>query len=336
MIFHITPPENRYDLYQIILGEASGVASTLVPVASSTVIGTFPEYITEYEYTSSSGDYYYSIMWEYSNGGFSDWSTPRMVGRTGIETSYIIVNAPSVSSVYIMNPVSGDVPYPTGNWLSYNKEYYITIDSTLSGGLTWPMEADYQFTFTSRYCPLFSSVNEVRYEAGDFINNLMDDTINRIIHKNSTYIINRYVNLKGAIPTNYTCDGSLLNVAFKRYVTCKSALDSITATQLSTGGNALKKLGDMTIQYGGINAKTDPNNKKQELKECIDSTLSVIFSGFSFKMGVIGKDFIPLRHPMSDPSFGRLSVADKNYEYNWESKFDETLYPTNIIVGSGS
>ena len=321
MIFKFNPPD-RYDLNQIILGEATGVTSTLTPVASSTIIGDFPSYITEYSYPSSSGDYYYSIKWMYDNGGYSDWSSPRMTGRTGIDTDYIIINTPSVSSIYIMNPVSGDITTYSDMWLDYNKEYYITISSDLSGISTWQMEEDYVLTFTSTYCPLFSSVEEIRFEVGDFINDITDDTINRIIYKNSKYIMNRYISLKGALPTNYTCNGSLLDESFRRYVVCKTAMDSITAIQLSRGGKSLKKLGDMTIEYRALNSNNDPDNKKKELRSCIDSSLNVIFAGFSFKVGVRGKNFAKLPHPMSDPSYGRLSLSNKDYRYNMDSEFD--------------
>lgn len=335
MIFKFTPPV-RYDLTQIILGESTTLTGILQPVASSLIIGTFPQYITTYEYAQSSENYYYGIKWEYDNGGYSNWGK-RLIGRTGIETDYIIVNAPDVSSIFIMNPVSGDVATTQTNWLEANKEYYVTVMDGISGGLTYPLKTDYTFTFTSAFCPLFSSVNDVRYEVGDFINNLTDDTINRIIHKNSKYIITKYVETHGAYPTNYTCDGSLIHNAFTRYVLCKSALDAITAIQLSTGGKTMKKLADVTFEYGGIDAGKDPNNKKQALKECIDASLHIIFSGYNFQIGVRGKSFSKQKHPMYDPSYGRLSTINKDEYYDYWSKFDQILNSVpEIQVTSGS
>ena len=333
MIFQISPPANRYDLTQIILGESTTETGDMVPVASSVAIGTFPEYIKTYTYASSVDANYYSYQWKYSNGGYSDWSSPRVLGRTGVNTSYIIVNAPTASSIYIMTPVSGDA-ISTTSWLEYNKEYYITIKNTLQGELTLPMVSDYTFTFTSTFCPLFTTVNEIRYEAGDFINNLTDDTINRIIHKNSLYIINRYYNMLRGLPAGYTCDGNSINSAFKRYVMCKSALDAITAIQLSKGGQTTKKLADVMFQYSNIDSRKDPNNKKAELKDCADVSLNIIFNSNTFQIGIKGKYFLPFRHPMSDPKYSRLAITNKGYQHNMDSIFDESL-EVGIYKGSG-
>jgi len=335
MLFKFTPPA-RYDLNQIILGECATVSGTLIPVASSLVIGTFPTWISEYTYAAS-GQYFYSTKWKYNNGTYSDWSSPRMMGRTGIETDYIIVNAPTVSSIYIMNPVSGDVASYSSTWLEYNKEYTLTIDKSLTGVLTLPIGEDYVLEFTSAYCPAFVTVNDVRYEVGDFINNLTDDTVNRIIHKNSKYIVFKYLEFTGTLPTNYSCEGSLMAEAFRRYVLCKTALDGITAIQLSTGGNVTKKLADVTFQYGGIDSGKDPNNKKKDLKDCVDNALNVIFSGHNFKIGVRGKYFGKMKHPMNDDSYGRLSLVNKNYTKNWHSAYDlvNNEDPSILVTSSG-
>lgn len=317
MTFKFTVPD-RYDLKQIILGQSVTSTGVLVPVASSYAIGSFPEWISEYNYAAV-GTYYYGIKWKYDNGTYSTWSN-KMMGKTGIDKDYIIINAPSVSSVYIMNPVSGDIAAPRSSWLEFNKEYYITVKKSLSGTLTYGMESEYQLTFTSKYCPLFSSVDNIRFEAGGFINNLSDDTINRIIHKNSSYIMNRYISLKGSFPSGYyTCGGELLNNAFQRYVQCKSALDSITAVELSIGANSSKKLGDMQISYGGIDVKKDPFSKKQELKECTDAALNIIFSQDMFKISERGKYYTKIKHPMNDSTYGRLSLTQNIFD----SKFDE-------------
>jgi hypothetical protein len=333
MKFKFTPPKDRYDLTQIILGHASGETVALTEIASSTSIGTFPDWISEYTYSASSGAYYYSIKWDYTNGGQSSWSSPRMRGRTGIETDYILVNAPTASSVYIMKPVSGDVTSLSTSFLDYNKIYTITIDKTLSGQFSLPMVADYTFEFTSAFCPAFASVNDIRYEVGDFINNVTDDTINRIIFKNSSYIVNKFYRTVGGMPASYTCEGVFMNTAFKSYVVCKSAFDTITSVQLSTGGRTVKKLADVTFEYAGSNSKSDPQNKKQELKECIDSALSVIFAGQNFQMAVKGRYFAPLPHPMHDSTFGRLSLPNKDYNFNWQSKFDEVVGIENSGTG---
>lgn len=324
MIMQIAPPEDRYDLKRIIIGESSTVDGTPIQVASSLIVGSFPTWITTYDYPDASSSYYYSAKWEYNNGGFSDWYN-KVIGRTGQSTNYIIINAPSVSSIYIMVPASGDSPTLATTWMDYNKEYYITIDKSLSGVNALPMSGDYVLTFTSEYCPHFVSVLDVRYEAGDFINNLTDDTINRIIYKNSDYIIARYYNEFGGMPSNYTCNGISLNTAFRRYVLCKSALDGITAIQLSMGSRTLKKLADVTFEYGGTNTKADPISKKKDLKDCIDSTLAIIFSGKNFQIAVRGRYFSPQPHPMYDPSYGRLSLPNRNWQYNMASVFDQLV-----------
>lgn len=167
--------------------------------------------------------------------------------------------------------------------LSVNSVYTVVIDSEISGVLGsgyYTMNDDYSFWFTSAYCPIFTTLTRVQLDAGPAASLFTDDTIYRMIHKNSIDIIdiyNAYHNTTFAYDY-FGCTWDTAPIVFRRYVECKTAYDILALVELinsnngSGAGGQLKTLGDLTIKYDGgsaavISSAGNPNRKKQ-LYDC--------------------------------------------------------------------
>lgn len=164
--------------------------------------------------------------------------------------------------------------------LDMNKQYNVTLSAGLSGyygDTDLELSSDYTFWFTSQYCPLYTTVGRVKLEAGPYADSFTDDTIYRMIHKNSQDAIDLY-NLSYGTRHPYTywgCVMSSVPITLRRYVECKTAYDLLSIVKLSASGgpggssNQTKHLGDMTIKYGGQTSSGagDPERLK-DLYEC--------------------------------------------------------------------
>jgi hypothetical protein len=174
--------------------------------------------------------------------------------------------------------------------ISTNTEFKITIYPGLSGTLpdnsTSIMTSAYEFWFTTTYCPLFTTLNRVRLQTGPVSDSLTDDSIYRLIHKNSIDVIDLYNMTKSTNITydSFGCDWVDVPTIFRRYVECKTAYDVLALLKVSQSmsggtGNQLKTLGDMTIKYGGGSgapeAAGDPKTIK-DLYNCWNEQLRLI------------------------------------------------------------
>ena len=168
-----------------------------------------------------------------------------------------------------------------GSYISNNRLIHVTIKAGLSGYMLGSaaydtLDTDYDFWFTSKYCPLFTTPTRVKLLAGPSADEFIDDTVYRTIYKNSLDGVDLW-NLALSTDTSasyWGCDQppSNIPIKLKRYVECKSAWDLLSIADQSgssSGGGQLKTLGDMTVKYGGSpgGSADDPQRKKQ-LYDC--------------------------------------------------------------------
>jgi len=166
--------------------------------------------------------------------------------------------------------------------LTCNREYLVTIDPYISGiippsGSVGVLASTYSFWFTSTYCPLFTTLGRIKLLVGPDADQLLDDTIYRMIHKNSLDAVELY-NLSTTQNIAYDywgCDWQKVPLKLKRYVECKTAYDVLSLLKnIGAGGagaNQLKTLGDMTIKYAGNTQGTNPDlNSPNRMKEMYD------------------------------------------------------------------
>jgi hypothetical protein len=198
--------------------------------------------------------------------------------------------------------ISGNILtiYPLED-LTTNREYKITLSQNISGyfpyngGTVDTLESDYTFWFTSIYCPIFTTVSRIKLLVGPSADVLLDDTIFRMIHKNSLDAVELY-NFSNAtsIPYDYWgCDWQTVPTNIKRYVECKTAYDVLALLKLirnSNGaGNQLKSLGDLTIKYGSGSENGSPAlDAPTRMKEMYDCWNEMLRSFNGIKVSVIG------------------------------------------------
>lgn len=179
---------------------------------------------------------------------------------------------------------------PSGE-LTQNTEYTVTLHPDISGsfppsGEIGNLGTEYQFWFTSTYCPLFTTVGRVKLLAGPEADILLDDTIYRMIHKNSMDVVELYnMSYNTNYPYNYWgCTWENVPLHMKRYVECKTAWDVLNFARISAAGgggpNQTKTLGDMTIKYGGSSSSstaTGPDPRKlTDLYDCWNESMRMI------------------------------------------------------------
>ena len=309
---HFDPP-TIYNVSGYIIGEASGVADPLVPVASgfgSSEVGTYPTWINTLTYAPGLKSNYYSVRFETSDGYNTPWSD-RMYGQEGSSFSYFVHTSDRQTVYLVPAPVSGVIP----DWLNINSEYSVNvISSGLYGENTTFMADDYCFSFITEICPLWSTTESVRLTVGPLINAIPDSTLNRIIYKTSLTAQRRF--LQGANP--YGCNWNDVPETLYRWVTCMAGIMALNASVggTSAGGNTTKHLGTMTVKYdsGGTDGST-PADVRKSLEECIQKATDLIASerGTLVKHGIKSIDNVHLQHPFRDATWGRMP---RNTLYN--------------------
>jgi len=185
--------------------------------------------------------------------------------------------------------------------LEESNEYTVTIHSGFPGSTKSPLANDFVFMFTTIFDPLFVSVDVIRLNLGSLIEDVPDDTINRIITENGRFALRLYpkdVRVTG-VPWYLT-----------KYVECKSKLDALNAQILGLGGiHGRKVLADLTIDRGNqgrdIMAVIEP--KLEELQICVSETEAILIGGGDAATADYA-DFYKYdpRHPIKDGSWTRL------------------------------
>jgi hypothetical protein len=110
----------------------------------------------------------------------------------------------------------------------------------------WQMSEDLWFIFTTEYWPVYATPMVIRIELGATVSQLYDDTIYRIIYKNSiAALLHSGDNLGPSASRDYVWG----NV--ERYVKAQTIIDVIAHLRLLADMQAgqKKQLGDFTVQY---------------------------------------------------------------------------------------
>ncbi len=153
---------------------------------------------------------------------------------------------------------------PSNEDFLHNTEVVVTVteDIEATDGSTLLEEEEY--FFTTEYFPLFFGVRRLRLNLGPVAASVADDTLLRIIHKNSIEaweLSGRAFNL---------CEPTY---RYTQWVECKSVLDVISTLMLSREMSAgqTKTLGDFTVRY----APADPElgGKWKMASKCVDDII---------------------------------------------------------------
>lgn len=316
-----TPPKN-YNLSFYEIGQSESENGELTIVASGTDIGTYPNWISQINY-SGSNQFWYSVRFGTDDDAYTSWSD-RMYGRYGAGGGYFIVHPSGSPWVFLIPPqISGVIP----NWLDYNYEYTVTIDSSgLYGeGMNY-MQSDYTLVFGSELCPAWSTVDAVRLTTGPIIDNIPDDTLNKIIHKVSLQAISKF--FSGTNP--YGCSYDTIPEPVFRWVTCMSGMLGLNAAIASNAnlGNISKRLGSFDIKYGGDKNNISPADVRKSLQDCIAESDILIqtWNGTLIQTAIKSIHNPYITHPMNDPQWGRhpRKVPD-DIEGPWQEAYNDVV-----------
>jgi len=185
------------------------------------------------------------------------------VGRYGVLTGQLEENISG--QITVDGSLLSFVPYDA---LSLNKEYAITITAGLQSPILLPLQEDYEFAFTTRMDPMYSSYILVRQTGGAFLDTVSVDTINREI-----YHISLIVN--SIIPAEIFL--APLPWYITRFVTCRVAFGLLTGAieKVVIEGYSSKTLGDFRIE-ANTDIRSAVRPKLEELADCIRLTSSMI------------------------------------------------------------
>lgn len=175
-------------------------------------------------------------------------------GPTGTHQSTPPVFANPTGHFTIDGSVVTWQPYSGEPCFMYNQEVHFIIRAGTTGvgvtganfGLTGEFSEDSEIVFTTRYSPKYIDARMLRVELGTMVKELFDDTLNRIIHKNS---IDAWEQAAG----NFDFDNPY--PAVRRYVKFASIIDVIDSISLANSGGLImdedKMLGDFRYRKGG-------------------------------------------------------------------------------------
>jgi hypothetical protein len=175
----------------------------------------------------------------------------------------ILIASPSVSdNVLTITVASGE--------LYNNNIVIVTLEDTIQDTDGNYLGTDYQFSFSTTYYPMYSTLRRIRLDIGMFIQDISDDTINLAIFeasKESMYMVWN---------TNNT-DDSYFKFIRTQWVTCKA--ESILLNNILGGISAVKskRLGDLEVTYE--NSKANATSALNKVLDCIDKWQGALQAG---------------------------------------------------------
>jgi hypothetical protein len=142
-----------------------------------------------------------------------------------------------------ITPTLGADDHPRLNYFPYNAEVIVTLDSTLTGISGRTLGEDVKFCFTTEFFPMFSGSNTIRLDVGSVIDDIYDDTLNRIVLKRS---IEGWELLAGR---NFSLvRPSMLAIEYARYGSILDVLEVI-GVKADIQRGVRKQLGDFSVDY---------------------------------------------------------------------------------------
>jgi len=194
------------------------------------------------------------------------------------------------------------------NGFDYNREFNVSISPGISGIYNSPMTGNYNFWFTTQYCPLFTNIMTIKLMGGPDIEGFSEDTIYRYIYKNSLDAVDLY-NASNDTSYSYThwgCTPESIPYSLRHFVECKTAYDLLSILDRigQEGTGQTKQLGDLTIRYSGKATTSDPGLKKR-LYECYMSSCRIV-SGPKVAVRGLYDTTKSYNHPVQDSNHNRI------------------------------
>ena len=179
--------------------------------------------------------------------------------------------------------------YENTTGFDYNTEYNVHINKDITSVNSLTMLQSESLWFTSKYCPMFTSYQQIVMLLGPEAEKFTVDTINRYIHRNSREAIDLVSLTNGAqLPyDHYGCTPDGVPYDLRKYVECKTAYDLLNLLDRlrlidGTAAGQTKTLGDMTIKYNGAPGSSGGSgggDPKKDLYDCFMGLRNMISNG---------------------------------------------------------
>lgn len=181
----------------------------------------------------------------------------------------------------IVSPSGDEHPYL--NTFPFNAEVIVTIDSSLTGISGNTLGEDVKVTFTTELFPMFSGSRTTRLDIGASLDNVYDDTINRLVLKRSIeawMMSGERFDLEEPI---------LMAIDFTRWATVLDALEVLSVKADILAGVS-KDLGDFRVSYSNrvFTKGTGRFATAKEKMEAAEYKLRVSHPTLRVKVPVIG------------------------------------------------
>jgi len=159
------------------------------------------------------------------------------------------------------------------------------------------------YYFTTTYDPLYSSIQRIRLDLGNLLQDVPDDTINFAIFEAS---LEAQALSYGIYTTLTSTQLRFYNFARRQFTTCLTELILLNALQgtLDTGGSKSKTLGDLAVTYGSSGQVEDLLKRAIACKIKWEATLT---SGGEIGPGVSQKPSMVIKGNLDPdrPAIGR-------------------------------
>lgn len=134
--------------------------------------------------------------------------------------------------------------------LKQNNLVTVTLESTITSTSDVALSADYTWTFSTQYYPLYTTVRRMRLDVGVYIQDIPDDTINLAIHLAS-------IEANALTWNKDNLDDEYYKFARSQWTACRAA--EILLMNVLGGSSTLKakRLGDLEVEYDTGNIRTN-------------------------------------------------------------------------------
>ncbi len=173
---------------------------------------------------------------------------------TGEGQPVTLNTSPSVSGSTLTIVVNSGV-------FSSNSFFTVMLNSTIAGTNGVTLGSDYEFSFSTEYSPLYSTLRRLRLLVGAHVTGIPDDTINLAIHVASLEAGNLTWNIDNLTDAYYI-------FARGQWVSCRAAQIILLNAMASGGALKSKQLGDLRTDYD-----TSTSNLSVPLKRVEDCLL---------------------------------------------------------------
>jgi hypothetical protein len=209
-----------------------------------------------------------------------------------------ILNCQDLTTVLSFNVSTTTNVTSLGNQLFTNDVVEIILPSGLLATDGSVLTDEYSFEFMVTTSPSYTNIRKVRLEVGNFISNILDDTIQTSILEASIE-----ADILSFAPVDI--NSRVYQHARREYVTCLAS--SILLNNVLSGNLKSKSLGDLSVQYDSIGM----SNMLNKLQDCQEKWMPQIMSGGAkavknpsyFVKGALDPD---------RPAIGRLWESGRN------------------------